>query len=385
MGFLFKTGELLNDRYKVERILGCGGSGAVYLCQDILIGSSKVAVKAFHPSVMDDPASRTRIQRELLASASIEHHNITRTHEAFWQGDVFAFAMDYAPGDTLHGMLLKRGPIATSEATWILCQICNGLQAIHARGLVHRDITSNNIIVSPQGNIKITDLGLVRDPINFQQGHAESVAKVSPFARTRATLDGQMAGTPLYLSPEYVRDGRCDALTDIYGVGIIGYELLTGTAPFHDLELAELFHAKTSRSAPSLETLCPTLPTLLVRAIDRAVALNPEDRFQSVKEMHDALSPLLESALPSGVYRRRIASAPEKPTPTHPVTINHTNVVAISLTAVLLALAAITTLKSGPLGVLRDAALSVRYRIERLFAKKPEPNRKYDHYSDYTK
>ncbi len=293
-------GTLINERYAVEKLLGAGASGSVYLCQDQLLGQARIALKVFHPAVSTNAAARVRIHRELLASSTIEHHNVARTYDAFWHNDLFAFTMEYAPGETLRKILNTRRSLPPSEVVWILCQILNGLSALHRHGLVHRDLTCNNIILGPHASVKITDLGLVHAPVAIEESGAPRRSQViSTFSNTSATLHGEVAGTPLYLAPEYITDGFFDVRSDIYGVGIIGYELLAGRAPFEELEPRELFIAKTTRTPPPLKEHAPSVPPPLCAAIDRAIALRPDQRFQSAAEMHSALSALLSTVAPN--------------------------------------------------------------------------------------
>ncbi|MCB0339876.1 MAG: serine/threonine protein kinase, partial [Bdellovibrionales bacterium] len=213
-------GHLVGGRYEVIRCVGAGGMGAVYLACDPNYREFLVALKILYPGIIKSPETRERFRNEIVASYRVNHKNVVRAYEYFDEGDIQAYAMEYIDGGDLSEWILDEDgnlhALPLEDVVRILHQIACGIEAIHAAGIVHRDLKPENILLTKDGVAKISDFG---------------VARLS--GGISLTAVGAMVGTPKYVSPEYVELGECDHRGDLFAVGIMGFELLTGRTPFH--------------------------------------------------------------------------------------------------------------------------------------------------------
>ena len=204
-----KVGE-----YQVVRELGRGGMGVVYLAHDAAL-QRDVAIKVLQPDLASDPEFEARFIREARTSAKIEHPNVVPVYTAGRDGDLLYMAMAFVKGRTLDALLKARGKLPVTEAVDIIRQAARGLGAAHAASLVHRDIKPHNIMIDDAGRVKIMDFGLMR----------------SWSDRDAITATGVFSGTPQYASPEQCESGTLDGRSDLYSLGAVFYELLTGKRP----------------------------------------------------------------------------------------------------------------------------------------------------------
>lgn len=262
-----QAGSLLGGRYEIIRPIGAGGMGAVYLACDVRYRDFLVAIKILYPGVIKTKESRERFRNEIVASYRVNHLNIVRAFEYFDEERVQAYAMEYVDGGDL-AETMKAGPMPSEETTKILKQIAAGLQAIHAQGIIHRDLKPENILLSKEGVVKISDFGVAR-------------------LRGSITLTqaGAMVGTPKYVSPEYVETGECDHRGDIYAIGVIGYELLSGVSPFKAESKVSLMLERFSIKVDELRELVPGCPEVLLRVIERCLKVSVNERYQTAQEL----------------------------------------------------------------------------------------------------
>jgi serine/threonine-protein kinase len=260
------TGALVDGRYRLGPVLAHGGMSTVYRATDTRL-DRPVAVKIMDPRLAADPAFRTRFEREARSAARIDHPAVVDVHDqgtAALDDEAVAFlVMELVEGGTLRDVLADRGPLDVPTALAVLVPVLAGLAEAHRLGLVHRDVKPENVLVSRTGEVKVGDFGLV-------------VAA----ARAGASHAGMLLGTVAYLSPEQVATGSADARSDVYAVGVLAFELLTGTVPFTgDTAISVAFrHVHEDVPAPSTRVPVPAeLDDLVVRATRRDPEARPAD------------------------------------------------------------------------------------------------------------
>ncbi|NDC38138.1 MAG: serine/threonine protein kinase [Proteobacteria bacterium] len=277
-----EAGTLFAGRYEILRRIGAGGMGAVYLACDPIDRDFKVALKLLHPGTLQSPTARERFRNEITAHYQIKHPNVVRAYEYFDAEDVQAYAMEYVDGCDLLERL-RQGRMAPSEVAQILTQVASALEAIHKAGIVHRDLKPENIMLTRGGQVKISDFGVAR-------------------VRDSRTLTnvGSMVGTPKYLAPEYVETGECDGRGDIFAVGVIAYELISGDSPFgRDFKPRDVLERLRMHIPPLLEVV-PRCPPDLAHIIHRAMCLRVLQRYQSATELREDLE-RFEAGKPLGL------------------------------------------------------------------------------------
>ncbi len=262
-------GTMLAGRYEILAVLGRGGMGTVYSARDRAIDET-VALKVLRPEIADSPEFKQRFSTEVRLARRVTHPIVCRIHEYGEDGGLRFLVMELVQGQDLRRML-SEGPLAPERALEIAIQAADGLQAIHAAGIVHRDLKTANLMVDGAGGIKLMDFG---------------IAKAVEGGGKAAAPSGYIVGTPEYMSPEQGRGRPVDARSDIYSLGVVVYELFTGRVPFHaDTPIATLMlHVE---APPPLDD--PALPPAVVAVLRRALAKDPGDRFPTAKAMADAL------------------------------------------------------------------------------------------------
>jgi len=258
----------LGGRYRVERELGRGGMAKVFLGMDTVLGRT-VAVKVLAPQFADDDGFVQRFRREAQAAASIGHPHIVSVFDTGSDGGVHYIVMEYVEGRTLAEFLAGGGRILPDRAIDIAMDVCQALEAAHARGVIHRDIKPGNIMLNPRGEVKVTDFGIARVTTT-----ADTVAQ------TAAIL-----GTASYLSPEQAQGQPVDGRSDIYSLGCVLYEMVTGRPPFlGDSPVAVASKQVLEQPVPPSKLNSDVTPDLDA-VILRALAKNPANRYQSAEEM----------------------------------------------------------------------------------------------------
>src|SRR5881227_918989 len=268
---------LFHGRYRILRKLGTGGMANVYLAEDQELGR-RVAIKILNERHAGDEQFVERFRREAKNAASLSQQNIVSIYDRGEAEGTYYIAMEYLDGRSLKELILARGPAPTSVAVDYARQILSALRFAHRNGIVHRDIKPHNVLVDPEGRVKVTDFGIARA------------------GASQMTEVGSIVGTAQYLSPEQARGTAVDQRSDIYSVGIVLYELLTGTLPFNGdtpVEIA-MKHLSTVPEAPSARR--PDIPRDLDLIVMRALAKDPDDRYASAEEMDADLERFLRGA-----------------------------------------------------------------------------------------
>jgi serine/threonine protein kinase len=275
-------GTLLADRYRVVRRLGAGGAATVLLCEDERLGRL-VAVKRLHTGSPDEMARR--LHREARLGASLNHPNLVSVFDTETYDEGVLIVMEYVEGETL-GDALRRGPMPLKRALEVVGALASALDHAHAHGVVHRDVKPGNVLLRQDGVVKLADLGI---------GIAAD--------NTRITRTGMALGTPSYMAPEQLEGDRPTPAVDIYALGALSFELLSGRKAHEGNSPVEVARRVTAHAPPDLREAWPDAPRAAAQAIRRAMSREPRDRQRSAGE----LSEELQSALaPSQVTRDAI-------------------------------------------------------------------------------
>jgi len=291
---------VLSQRYDVLAEAGHGSMGSVYKARDRETGEI-VALKLLKPEIASDQAMMDRFKNELLFARKITHKNVCRVYEFNRLGGVAYTSMEFVEGDSLRSVLNRFGGLPVRKAIDLAQQICSGLQEAHAQGIVHRDLKPENVMIDAQGNVKIMDFGIAR----------------SMEAGTRLT--GSMVGTPAYMAPEQVAGKAVDYRTDIYSLGLILYEVFTGTPAFQ-AENAVAVALKQMREAPATpHDIEPTVPVPVERAILKCIEKEPSKRFQTVADLRSALKAPPPTAPPAPTITAQHNSSHGTPLASHPL------------------------------------------------------------------
>ena len=282
----------LEREYELIRELGQGGMAAVYLARNRRTGRL-VAIKAIRSRYLDDADAVQRFAREARTVAGLEHPNIVHTEAIEQIGDrAVAIIMEHVPGGTVRDRLRERGSLGSEEAEGILRDVANALGYAHRRGIVHRDVKPENIFLDERrGRALLSDFGIARQ-IDGDAG---------------ITLLGAALGTPQYMSPEQIDGQVVDGRSDIYSLGVLGWELLTGRRPWAGESLYGIIYKQKHEHLPRITSLRPRVPANLLFAIERALVKDKKLRWQNTEEFLDQLTynppPLLEQPFPPGARR----------------------------------------------------------------------------------
>ena len=272
-----------------------------------------VAVKTLDPHLAEDEALRVRFRREAVAAAAVAHPNIVATYDTGEDDGVAYIVMELVEGATLRQAIDLHGALPPARAADIAAQVADALAAAHARGLVHRDVKPSNVLVQLDGRVKVTDFG---------------IAKAADQTGDELTRAGSVVGTARYLSPEQLEGQPVDERSDVYSLGLVLYEMLTGRAPFGaDTEIATAV-ARLTTTPPRLSDVRPDVAPGLAHVVDRALERNPADRWPNATQMRDALTPFRVTAPDRGADATMPVALPARPrptaatTPAHPVIID---------------------------------------------------------------
>jgi serine/threonine protein kinase len=274
-----KRGDILSQRYEVIEELGSGAMGRIYKVQDIKIGE-KMAMKVLNPQIASDETTVLRFKNELRLARTITHKNVCRMFDFGEDQGMIFITMEYISGEDLKRTLMRIGQLSPGKTIFIAKQICSGLTAAHNMGVIHRDLKPQNIMLDQEGNVRIMDFGIARS-----------------IQAKGLTETGIIIGTPEYISPEQLDELELDQRSDIYSLGVILYEMLTGIIPFEgNTPLNVVLKHKTQIPKDPIE-INPQIPLELKKVVLKCLAKDREKRYKSASEFSEALSQI-EAELP---------------------------------------------------------------------------------------
>ncbi len=265
-----QLGMLLGE-FRLLRRLGKGGMAEVWLAEQLSL-KRNVALKLLRSDMMEDATYVGRFQTEAKAAAGLNHPNIVQVYTVGCEKGQHYIAQEYVQGQTLKDLIKKRGPLDVNLALYLMRQVSSALQTAAERGIVHRDIKPENIMITKKGEAKVADFGLAQ----LQGGE-----------RLNLTQEGMTMGTPLYMSPEQVSGKKIDHRSDIYSLGVTFYHMLAGRPPFQGENAVSIAVQHLHNPPEPLATLRPDLPTAVCKLVERMIAKNPADRYQTAQDIFD--------------------------------------------------------------------------------------------------
>ena len=262
---MLTEGMYLLDRYEIVSKIGAGGMSDVYKAKDHILGRF-VAIKVLKQEFSEDMNFVTKFRTEAQSAAALEHPNIVNIYDVGSENGMHFIVMEYVEGITLKTYIEKKQQLSFKEAVSIAIQVARGIEAAHNKNIIHRDIKPQNIIISTDGKVKVTDFGIAR-------------------AASSNTISSDVMGSVHYASPEQARNGFVDARSDIYSLGIVMYEMVTGRVPFDgDTTVAvAIQHLQEEMAKPS--NFAPNLPISMEMIIIKCAQKNPDRRYQDMAEL----------------------------------------------------------------------------------------------------
>ena len=273
---MLSRGQKVNERYEIIKTIGEGGMANVYLANDIIL-DRKVAIKVLRGDLSNDEKFIRRFKREALSVSNLSHPNIVEVYDVGEEEGNYYIVMEYIDGKTLKQLLQKRGALTLTEVIDIMSQLTDGLAHAHEAYIIHRDIKPQNIMIEDNGLVKITDFGIAM-----------------ALNSTQLTQTNSVMGSVHYLPPEQANGKGSTIKSDIYSLGILMYELLTGSVPFKGDNAVEIALKHMKEKMPSIRKQNPTIPQSIENIVLKATAKNPKNRYDSVREMHNDLVTALE-------------------------------------------------------------------------------------------
>ena len=275
---MIAKGQKISERYQIIKSIGEGGMANVYLAYDTIL-ERNVAVKVLRGDLANDEKFVRRFQREALQASSLSHPNIVEVYDVGEDNGEYYIVMEYVEGKHLKGLLKKRGKLTIPEVVDIMIQVTSGLTVAHDSYIIHRDIKPQNIMILDNGLVKLTDFGI-------------ALAMNS----TQLTQTNSVMGSVHYLPPEGASGKGATLQSDIYSLGILMYELLTGKLPFRGETAVEIALKQLKEPMPSIRKEIPDIPQSIENIILRATAKNPKNRYADAREMHDDLLTCLDES-----------------------------------------------------------------------------------------
>ncbi len=272
---MIEKGQKINDRYEIIKNIGEGGMANVYLAYDTIL-DRRVAIKVLRGDLSNDEKFVRRFQREALSASSLSHPNIVEMYDVGEDDGIYYIVMEYIEGKTLKQLIKKRGSITISEAIDIMLQLTDGISHAHDSYIIHRDLKPQNILIKEDGTIKITDFGIAM-----------------ALNSTQLTQTNSVMGSVHYLPPEQASGKGSTIRSDIYSMGILFYELLTGSLPFKGDNAVEIALKQMRDDIPSIRKKNPVIPQSVENVVLKATAKNPKNRYTDAKEMHADLLTVL--------------------------------------------------------------------------------------------
>jgi serine/threonine protein kinase len=264
--------HIINERYRIDKAIGRGGMAVVYKAFDLVL-KRPVAVKILHQQFANNAHFIERFRREAYSAASLIHTNITTIYDTGCVNGMYYIVMEYVNGKTLKQIIDERAPLSVHEAVDIARQIAKALKQAHSRGIIHRDIKPQNILVTEEGIVKVTDFGIAR-----------------AMAMPGLTQTGKILGTARYISPEQATGQQADERSDLYSLGVIMHEMLSGKPLFEGNSSVEMAEKHVKEKPPSLLDLNPAVPLHLEIIVGRLLRKEPDERYHSAGRLLDDLS-----------------------------------------------------------------------------------------------
>jgi len=277
-------GQMIDNRYKVMGTIGEGGMANVYLAFDTILGR-EVAVKVLRGDLADDEKFVRRFQREANSASSLRHPNIVEMYDVGEDNGNYFIVMEYVDGKTLKSLIKKRGALTLPETIDIMLQLTSGIACAHDSMIIHRDIKPQNVLILEDGRVKITDFGIAM-ALNSNE----------------LTQTNSVMGSVHYLPPEQANGSGATIKSDIYSLGILMYELLTGKLPFKGDSAVEIAIKQMKEEIPSIRDIRSEVPQSVENVVIKACAKNPKNRYDSVADMYDDLKTVLE---PTRAYENK--------------------------------------------------------------------------------
>lgn len=273
---MLSKGQKINDRYEIIKTIGEGGMANVYLANDTIL-DRKVAIKVLRGDLSNDEKFIRRFKREALSVSNLSHPNIVEVYDVGEEDGNYYIVMEYIEGKTLKQLLQKRGALTLNEVIDIMTQLTDGLAHAHEAYIIHRDIKPQNIMIEDNGLVKITDFGIAM-----------------ALNSTQLTQTNSVMGSVHYLPPEQANGKGSTVKSDIYSLGILMYELLTGSVPFKGDTAVEIALKHMKEKIPSIRKQNPTIPQSIENIVLKATAKNPKNRYDNVRDMYKDLQTALQ-------------------------------------------------------------------------------------------
>jgi eukaryotic-like serine/threonine-protein kinase len=262
------TKPLLNDRYQLLEQLGTGGMAFVYRARDLMLERS-VAVKVLRQDFSQDPAFQERFRQEARAAANLSHPNIVTVHDFGLDGGQLFIVMEYIPGTDLKTLIKNRGRFSVEEVIPLMVQACAGIGYAHRAGLVHCDVKPQNMLVTPDQRLKVTDFGIAR-----------ALASIQPEEYSEVVW-----GSPQYFAPEQASGGPPSPASDVYSLGVVMYEMLTGSPPFTAVTPLELARMHREQEPVRVSEFVPDIPPALEQIVHKVLSKEPSARYRTADQL----------------------------------------------------------------------------------------------------
>ena len=272
-----KAGDVIEGRYKFIDQIGKGAFGTVLLVEDTVV-EERLILKFLNPNVSSDEEMLKRFVHELRYSRKITHKNVIRIYDFLHLGGLYAISMEYFPSHTLGGEVINEKPLKVSKAIGFACDIATGMTVAHAAGIIHRDLKPANILINDDGLLKIVDFG---------------VAAAAKSGDTQLTKTGYVIGSPKYMAPEQILGKKVSERADIYSLGVILYEMLTGVAPYRRGDHMSVMYQHVQGKAPDAREVNDKIPLPLNDMVSKSMAVEPKKRFASMEEMRQEMEQFL--------------------------------------------------------------------------------------------